>query len=617
MKKTSLSIQLVFLVFGSAFVSAQDPPVVVDGFVVRSEMIPMRDGVKLNTRIFVPQSQSSALPIIFKRTPYGVARANRDFVTYFKPLVEEGFIFVFQDIRGKYGSEGTFMMQRPARPVGDDKSFDEGTDAYDTIEWLIKNVTQNNGRVGMLGVSYDGWLAIMAGIEPHPALKAISPQGSPADMWLGDDFHHNGAFRLSYGFEYATMMETAKESQQFSFDRHDSFDWYLRLGPLRNVNDKYLKGKIPTWNDFVAHPDYDNFWKRQTLIPHLRAVKVPTLNVAGWWDQEDFYGPQRIYEALEKHDRDNKNFLVVGPWNHGGWSRDVGNRLGAISFDIATGRHFREQIQAQWFAHFLKDKGKLDLPEATTFESGTNRWQKWAAWPPVKDTENRSLFMSANKSLSFSKPTDAGSAFDEYISDPAHPVPYRQRPIQPTYFPAGSKWPSWLVEDQRFVDGRADVLSWESEILENDVTIAGEVVAKLFASTSGSDADWIVKLIDVFPENHPKNWSLAGYQLMVSNEVFRGRYRNSFEKPEPIAPESIQEYKFSLHTQNYTFLKGHRIMVQVQSTWFPLIDRNPQTFVPNIFEAKESDFKKATHRIHRSAEHPSRVMIPVVIKKGE
>ncbi|PYR40103.1 MAG: X-Pro dipeptidyl-peptidase [Acidobacteria bacterium] len=588
---------------------------IADRFAVRDVMIAMRDGVRLHTKIFTPTAQTAPLPIIMKRTPYGVDGSAGNFVSYLKALADEGYIFAFQDLRGKFGSEGTFVMQRPPRAPGNASALDEGTDTYDTIEWLLKNVPRNNGRVGMLGISYDGWTTIMGALEPHPALKAISPQASPADMWLGDDFHHNGAFRLSYGFEYAAMMESGKDVQQFAFDRYDTFGWYLALGPLSSVNARYLHGKIPTWNDFVAHPDYDEFWKRQTMIPHIHEVKVPTLNVAGWWDQEDFYGPVRIYDALEEHDPSHLNYLVVGPWRHGGWSSGPGDRLGAIPFDSATGKYFRESVQAPWFAHFLKDKGPLDMPEALTFEAGSNRWRRWDAWPPKRNTEDRPIYFGADRALSFDRPAAGGdAAFDAYVSDPAFPVPYRQRPIQPTYFPGGSKWSTWLVEDQRFVDDRADVLSWKTAPLDANLTIAGEVTAHLFASTTGSDADWIVKLIDVYPEEHPEDWDLAGYQLMVSNEVFRGRYRRSPEKPEAITPDAILEYAFSLHTQNYTFLKGHRLMVQVQSTWFPIIDRNPQTAVPNIFDATASDFRKATHRVYRSAQYPSHVAIPVVVR---
>ncbi|MBX6363889.1 MAG: CocE/NonD family hydrolase [Gemmatimonadetes bacterium] len=578
-------------------------------------MIPMRDSVRLHTAIYTPKASHGPLPFLMVRTPYGVEGAGRALTTSYKELADDGYIFVFQDIRGRYGSEGRFVMQRPLKDPRDKNGIDEATDAYDTIEWLLKNVPNNNSRVGMLGVSYPGWTTAMAATNPHPALKAVSPQASPADMWLGDDFHHNGAFRLSYGFEYAAMMETSKENENFAFDRYDTYDWYLALGPLSNVNETYLHGKIPTWNDFVAHPDYDAFWKRQTIVPALTAVKVPTLNVAGWWDQEDFYGPIRIYEALEAHDTKGLNYLVVGPWNHGGWSRGEGRKLGPLDFGSATSRYFREKIQAPWFAYWLKDRGKLDLPEALTFVAGSNVWRRWDAWPPKAHVQERNLYFHAGGLLSFDPPTEAEGAsapYDEYVSDPAHPVPYRHRPIQATYFPHGSGWYTWLTEDQRFVDDRADVLSWESAPLTEDVTIAGDVVAHLFASTSGTDSDWIVKLIDVYPETHPDDWTMAGYQLMVSNEVFRGRYRNSFERPEPIPANQVVAYTIDLHTQSYTFRKGHRIMAQVQSTWFPLIDRNPQMFVPNIFEAKESDFRKATQRVWRSPTYPSHVTVSVV-----
>lgn len=577
--------------------------------------IPMRDGVKLFTKVFTPKNQAGPLPFVFRRTPYGIDGAAGSFVRYYKALADEGYIFVFQDIRGKFKSEGEFVMQRPARAPGDTKSLDEGTDTYDTIEWLLQHVPQHNGRVGMLGVSYDGWTTIMGAIEPHPALKAISPQASPADMWLGDDFHHNGAFRLSYAFEYATMMESGKDVKNFEFDRYDTFDWYLSLGPLSAVNRRYLRESIPTWNDYVRHPDYDEFWKRQTMVPHFRSVLVPTLNVAGWWDQEDFYGPITIYRALEKFDTNNMNYLVVGPWNHGGWTRD-GTALGPIQFGSDTAAYFRDQVQAPFFAHFLKDKGPRDFPEALTFEAGTNEWHRWAQWPPAKQTKTMGLYFGPNEQLTVSAATPAGATgSDSFVSDPAHPVPYRQRPIQPTYFAGGSKWSTWLVEDQRFVDDRNDVLSWETAPLKDDMTIAGEVVAKLFASTTGTDADWVVKLIDVYPEHHPANWNLAGYQLMVSNEVFRGRYRQGFETPAPIPAGQVQDYTFSLHTQNYTFKAGHRVMVQVQSTWFPIIDRNPQTFTKSIFDAEATDFVRATHRIHRSARYPSRVEIPLVVTR--
>jgi len=609
------SLALIALALGGAVAAIEQVGVSEDPYVGSDVMIPMRDGVKLHAKIFTPRAQSEPLPFLIERTPYGAAEYAKALDRSLKPLADDGYIFVFEDLRGKFGSEGTFVMNRPARDPSDKKALDEGTDTYDTIDWLLKKVPKNNGKAGMLGVSYEGWTTIMGALEPHPALAAISPQASPADMWLGDDFHHNGAFRLSYGFEYAYELESGKELKQFGFDRHDTYGWYLGLGPLSNVNALFFHGKIPTWNDFVEHPDYDAFWKRQTMIPYLKDVRVPTLNVAGWWDQEDFYGPLAIYAALEKRDPRSLNRLVVGPWNHGGWNGGAGDKLGDIPFDSATAKYFREQVEAPFFAAHLKGRAGLDLPEALTFESGTNRWRRWDAWPPVSHTERRSLYTGAGGRLSFDAPSGAAAdAFDAYVADPAHPVPYRHAPIQATYFPGGSKWRTWLVEDQRFVEGRSDVLTWQTEPLASDVTIAGEVTARLFASTTGSDADWIVKLIDVYPERYPENWYFAGFQLLVSNEVSRGRYRKSFEKPEAIPPGEVVEYPFSLHTQNYTFLRGHRIMVQVQSTWFPLIDRNPQTFVPNIFKASAGDFQAATQRVYRTGEHASRVEIPVVVR---
>jgi putative CocE/NonD family hydrolase len=613
MKRTyiilSIMLALIALVW---LIPAQQPGQEYD---VQEVMIPMRDGVKLHTLILLPKERTEPLPILMSRTPYGIPRGTGRLPGSYGELAADGYIFVFQDIRGKYGSEGSFVMLRPVRDRRDSEAIDEATDAYDTVDWLLKNIPGVNGRVGMLGVSYSGWLTAMAMIDPHPALKAVSPQASPADMWLGDDFFHNGAFRLSYGFEYSTMMETSKEQARFEFDRYDTYDWYLALGPLANVNARYLNGRIPTWNDYVAHPHYDEFWKRQTLVPYLTSVRVPTLNVAGWWDQEDFYGPLRIYEALEEHDTENINFLVVGPWNHGGWYRGDGSRLGAISFDSPTGQYFREKIQAPWFAHFLKDRGELPTAGAMTFEAGANAWRTWEEWPPLSRTSALQLYFHPEGKLAFEAPAETGdSAFDSYISDPDHPVPYRHRPIQATYFSGGSNWSTWLVEDQRFVDDRPDVLSWETAPLEKDISIAGKIEARIFASTTGSDSDWIVKLIDVYPEKMPKDWKMAGYQLMVANEVFRGRYYRGFERPEPIVPNEVIAYTIDLHSQNYCFQKGHRIMVQVQSTWFPLIDRNPQTYVPNIFEAKTEDFRAVTQHVYRSVTYPSHLAVSVVSK---
>jgi putative CocE/NonD family hydrolase len=560
----------------------------------------------------VPRGVQGPLPFLLLRTPYGIqGRPERLFPSYLEDLAKEGYIFVFQDVRGRYRSEGTFVMLRTPRDKADAKAIDESTDTQDTITWLLKHVPGHNGRVGMLGISYDGWLTVMALLDPHPALKAVSPQASPADMFLGDDFHHNGAFRLSYGFEYVAMMETSKTNFRFQFDRHDTFDWYLRLGPLANVNRKYFHRKLPTWNDFVAHPNYDPFWRKQALAPYLTNVTVPTLNVAGWFDQEDFYGPLKIYELLEKHDSKKQNFLVVGPWNHGGWSKGPGDKLGKITFASPTGQYFRAKVQAAWFAHYLKDKGKLDLPEALLFQTGSNRWVRHEHWPPHHGVAERKLYCQAGGKLAFEPPpAKSEPGFDSYLSDPAHSVPYRPRPVTPTY--PGPEWQVWMVEDQRFVHQRPDVLSWETEPLGDDVALAGNLTAHLFASTTGRDCDWIVRLIDEYPETYPKEPTLGGYQLMVAGEVFRARYHKSFAKPEPVVPGKVTEYTIGLHGSHHCFRKGHRIMVQVQSSWFPLIDRNPQTFVPNIFEARESDFQPARQRVYRTARFASHVNLPVL-----
>jgi uncharacterized protein len=576
-------------------------------------MIAARDGVKLHTEIYAPKDATGPLPIVLERTTYGLSDDDKGYsrkLRRYEEMTPDDYIFVFQDIRGRYGSEGAFVMNRPVRDPQNPKAVDEGTDTYDTIDWLAKNVPQNNGRVGLLGISYGGWLTVMGMLEPHPALKAVSEQASPADMFLGDDFHHNGAFRLSYGYEYSTMMETDKTNFNFDFDRFDTYEWYLRLGPLSNANAKYIHGKLPTWNDFVAHPNYDSFWKQQAMASLLTKPKVPNLNVAGWWDQEDFYGPVKIYELLEKEDPDHLNYLVAGPWNHGGWAGGPGNTLGVIPFGSDTGVYFRQKIEAPWFAYWLKNKGALPLKEALLFQTGSDKWVQFDSWPP-RDAQKRHLYFHEDSQLSFEPPAFAlREAYDSYLSDPAHPVPYRHRPIDMTYpadHPGG--WYTWLVEDQRFVDQRPDVLTWRTEELQREVTLAGQVTAKLFASTTGSDSDWIVKLIDVYPQQYEQNWRLRGYELMIADEVFRGRFRKSFEKPEPITPKSVTPFTIDLHTANHVFNKGHRIMVQVQSTWFPIIDRNPQKFVPNIFEAKQSDFQATTQRIYRSKQYPSSVEI--------
>jgi hypothetical protein len=619
-KQRKIVLILILAASVASFVSlqprGQNSPDISDLFSKMDVMIPMRDGVSLHTEVYVPKNSPQPPPFVMERTPYGVVDDDKGMAVKFgryRALVPDAYIFVFQDIRGRYKSEGQFVMLRRPRDPHDPHATDEGTDTYDTIEWLLKNVPNNNGRVGVLGISYGGWLTVMAMLEPHPAIKAVSEQASPADMYLGDDFHHNGAFRLSYGFEYAAMMETGKTSFHFQFDRPDTYEWYLALGPLSHANANYLHGAVPSWNDFVEHPNYDQFWQQQAVTPYLKKVTVPNLNVAGWWDQEDFFGPQKIYETLEKKDSRHWNYFVAGPWNHGGWSAGAGNVLGKIPFGSDTAKYFRQNVEAAWFAYWLKDKGHLPFTEALTFQTGTNKWETYDAWPPHHGIQPRKLYFQQSGGLAFDRPRESGGqAFDQYVSDPSNPVPYRHRPIQPTY--PGGGWPTWLVEDQRFVQDRPDVLSWQTPPLTEDLTVAGDIVAHLFASTSGTDSDWIVKLIDVYPQEYSADPSLAGYELMIADEVFRGRFRKSFEKPEAITPNQAAEYVIDLHTNDHCFLRGHHIMVQVQSTWFPLIDRNPQKFVPNIFEATEADYQVATQHVYRSREYPSSVELPVKVQ---
>ena len=580
----------------------------------REEMIPMRDGKRLHTVFLIPKRASEALPFIMIRTPYGAdANATPGYLARpWKELADEGYIFVFQDIRGLYKSEGQFVMNRPPRGPGSDAS-DESTDTWDTIDWIVKNVTPNNGRVGMLGISYPGWTTAIAGLDPHPALRAISPQAPMGDAWMGDDFFHQGAFRLSYGLEYAWMMEASTDQSIIpNIGRYDSYDFYRSFATLGQLAEAVGANAWPTWRRYVEHPAYDSVWQNRSAPRYLTHAKVPTLTVGGWWDQEDKYGPLATYAALERNDTAHRSYLVMGPWFHGQWSGENGDSLGNIRFGSPTGTEFRQKIQAPWFAYWLKDKGDGRFPEARLYDAGANQWREFDTWPAANGTR-KNLYFRADGVLSFEAPSTA-TGNDSYVSDPAHPVPYRARPIELTYDPRGSRWRRWETEDQRFVDGRPDVLTWQTAPLTEDVTIAGNIVAKLFASTTGTDADWVVKLIDVYPDSvtTPGRARMGGYELMVMGEVLRGRYRRSFEHPSAIPANTVQQYTVDLHQQAYQFKKGHRIMVQVQSTWFPLYDRNPQTFVPNIFLATPGAFKAQTHRIYRTRTQPSHVEVNVV-----
>ena len=522
-------------------------------------MIPMRDGIRLFAQIYTPASPGSArqaldqpLPIVFQRTPYGVGQNTPAGVaTALVDLPADGYIIVLQDIRGRFKSEGQFVMLRQPRDRNDPKAIDESTDTYDTIEWLLKNVPGNNGRVGMVGTSYPAWLAVMGALDPHPALKAIVPMASPADMWLGDDFHHNGAFRLSYGLEYAYMMESSKEmiSAATLIDRYDTYDWYLELGPLSNANRRYFRESLPTWNDFVRHPDYDAFWKRQAFAPWLNRVTVPTLNVAGWWDQEDFYGPIKIYELLEKHDTKHENFLVVGPWNHGGWSRGTGRTLGRIDFGSDTATHYRRNVMATFLAHYLKDQGAPPASEALTFRTGANEWTQHDAWPPVKNvTRTPSLFPGERQA----RVRRAAGGQAGRRSTPTSRIRTVRFRIVRGRSRFGRGWSTWLVEDQRFVHGRPDVRTYATDPLTEPVVVSGQVAAHLFAATSGTDSDWIVKLIDVYPEKYPDE-TMRGFQLMIAGDVIRGRYHKSIERPAALIPNVPVEYVIPFPANDHAF----------------------------------------------------------------
>jgi putative CocE/NonD family hydrolase len=574
----------------------------------RFVQVPARDGVRLNTSICEPGATHGPLPFLLTRTPYGIA-GDTVVSDDYRFFAGDGYIFVSQDIRGRFGSEGQFLMNRPLHDPTDSAGVDEATDTYDTVDWLLKNVPANNGRVGVLGVSYPGFLATMAGLSGHPAVKAVSPQAPMTDTWMGDDFFHQGAFRLSYGFEYSADLELSKDmSVPLPIDVWDTYDWYRRLGPLRTVDSAYFHGRVPTWSAFVAHPAYDAYWQTRAVQRRLTAPAVPTLTVGGWWDQEDRFGPLATYRALERGDSTGRNFLVMGPWNHGGWRRGEPRRMAVV--DPGTSEGYLRDVEAPWFAYWLKDRGTLQEAEAYLYDAGAKTWRSFDRWPAAG--EKRSLFLHDGGRLSFEPPAPGERPFDQYVSDPAHPVPYRTRPVEQTYDSRGSRWRTWETEDQRFVDGRPDVVTWVSAPLKEDVQIAGNVIARLVASTTGRDADWAVKLIDVFPDSMPGDWKLGGYELMVAHEIMRGRYRTGFSSPAPLKPNTPLDFTVDLHQQAYTFQRGHRMMVQIQSTWFPLYDRNPQTWVPNIFKARASDFQARTHRIWHTPRQASRIDVTVV-----
>ena len=602
-------------------------------YVRRDEMIPMRDGVKLHTVILIPKGAKNT-PILLTRTPYNASEltthANSSHLgpilegydNAADVIVEGGYIRVIQDVRGKYGSEGDYVMNRPLHGPLNPTSVDHATDTYDTIDWLVKNLSESNGRVGILGISYDGFTPLMALVNPHPALKVSVPMNPMVDGWMGDDWFHNGAFReqnMPYIYE---QDGTRDNSAKWWTDHFDDYEVYMQAGSAGELGRRHGLEQMGFWRKILEHPSYDSFWQEQAMDKILAAqpLKVPVMLVHSLWDQEDIYGAPAVYKALKSKDTNNDRvFLVLGPWHHGQEIEDAYS-LGAIKFGSDTGTYFRQHILAPFLAQYLKDGApKADLAPVSAFETGTNVWRRLPSWPASCSSgcasKSTLLYLNAGYKLSMSAPASSDSPFDEYISDPGKPVPYRARPSQPMGYTTELTWSQWLSDNQVEASGRPDVLVYTTDVLTSPVKISGQPIANIIASTSGSDADWVVKLIDVYPDEVAGQPNLGGYQLMISADIFRGRYRESLETPKPIAPDKPLLYRFNLPNANHVFLPGHRIMVQIQSSWFPLYDRNPQTFVPNIFWAKPADYRKATQRVYHSpfeSSYASFIELPVV-----
>jgi len=601
--------------------------------------IPVRDGVHLFTAVYVPKDSSHTYPFLINRTPYSVGPYGVD--QYRKQLGpspdfdKAGYIFVFQDVRGRYMSEDKFIEMRPHIDNKRSKQdVDDSSDLYDTIDWLLKNVPDNNGNAGIWGISYPGFFTSASIIDSHPALKAASPQAPMTDLFMGDDAYHGGAFMLAANFGFYSSFKPqenpqlpAKTPVPFDYGTKDGYEFYLNAGPLSNLA-KYLEGKSALWDDQVKHDTYDDYWKARNLAPHMKNIHCAVLTVGGWFDAEDLQGPFSTFHAIDKNNPGIFNALVVGPWVHGGWGRYDGDHLGRVEFAFNTGDYYRKNILFPFFEQYLKGSVDAKLPKAYVFETGTNTWRHYSAWPP-KNAEQKTLYFHANGGLSFDSPTAESSSFDEYVSDPAKPVPF-------VNYVATSVPQEYMVSDQRFAANRTDVVVYQTPVLQEDVTITGPLSPHLFVSTTGTDSDWDVKLIDVYPSDYldskldeprpedkakprtdvpPPSFTMAGYLQLVRGEPFRGKFRHSFEKPEPFTPGKVEKIDFTMQDVNHTFRRGHRIMVQVQSSWFPLTDRNPQTFV-NIPDAKPSDFVKATERVYHSKQEPSGVGVLVLPSPG-
>ncbi len=609
---------LALLALALLQVWAQRPDYIESNYSKREYRIPMRDGKKLFTAVYAPKDVSHPYPIMLNRTPYSVAPyGNRNYPATLGPSEEfarDGFIFVYQDVRGRWMSEGEFIEMTPFRDEKEGNAdIDESSDTYDTIDWLIKSIPNNNGNVGLWGISYPGFYAASGMIDAHPALKAVSPQAPITDWFIGDDFHHNGTFYLAHAFGFfssfgrAHPRPTTNPEAHFEFPTPDGYDFYLRMGPLPNANDKYLKDKVPFWTEMMQHGTYDQFWRARNLRPHIKNIKPAVMTVGGWFDAEDLFGTLAVYHSVEKSSPGAYNILVMGPWYHGGWARSDGSALGNVRFGSDTSVFYRKEIEFPFFRHFLKGAAGLSLPEALVFLTGKNEWVREDRWPP-RGANPRNLYFCVKGRLSWEPdPEDSPDQFDEYISDPNKPVPYTTEIVM-------GMTREHMVGDQRFASRRPDVVTYETEELKKDISIAGPIIPNLNVSTTGTDSDFVVKLIDVYPDNtpdndpDPENVRMGGFQQLVRGEAFRGKFRNSFSNPEPFIPGEITGIKYTMPDIFHTFRKGHRIMVQVQSSWFPLVDRNPQQF-EDIYQAKPQDFKKATQRIYRSKAAPSFVVL--------
>jgi len=616
-----IALAIISIQVARAQSPASDADYIKANYTKYEYQIPMRDGKKLFTSVYVPKDQSKKYPFMMDRTPYSVAPYGKDlYKTAMGPsshFVHDGFIFVYQDVRGRWMSEGIYKEMTPElENHKTSENIDEGTDTYDTIDWLIKNIPNNNGKVGVWGISYPGFYTTTALLSRHPALAAASPQAPIADLWR-DDGWHNGAFFLVANFGFYpgfTNRQDGKPTQRpgkhFDPKTNDGYDFFMKLGPMKNTNDKYYKDTIRLWNEMIDHPDYDQHWKDRNVLPHLHDIKTPTLVTGGWYDAEDLYGAINTYKTLVAKNPQTPVYFAMGPWVHGGWARGDGDHLGDVDFGGAQGPHYREDIEFNFFSHYLKGT-PLDIARVNTFETGQNQWRTYKTWPPQNTVDKQLYFLPGGK-LSFNAPAGLKDSYDEYVSDPNNPVPFiadrsKTMDMQREY----------MTADQRFLADRKDVISYQTGVLNEDVTIAGNIWANLKVSTTGTDADFVVKVLDVYPDTASNNKftapnvKMAGYEQMVRSEPIRGKYRNSFEHPEPFVPGKVTPVNFELQDILHTFKKGHKIMVQVQSTWFPLIDRNPQTFV-NIMEANDSDFKKATQHIYTSKLHPSFLKVRVL-----